>query len=544
MVNEMDKFRRGRPCSSKIMAKDIMKSYLAEKLRLTKLLEKEQLNLDKLRLKPISDILKNAETRLSRWVKSLPPVFRSSLSIDLMTRCGSEDPASFLRRGFRADCVLVVGFILWGNKEILAPEEISFLSIVIRCTHGINCPTPDLAIAPLLTDVLQKRTPKLILSIPCVARVLPKFEQVYADMRASLFILAIMAARIDGGTSEAEQQALDWMKDSLPENIDEICVDLNSESGAEREQADQPKQDDSTKQSGNANSQTDSEKDMEKAIEDINGLVGLSPVKKELQRFINMMRISKAREKQGLDSLVSSMHMVFSGNPGTGKTTVARLVGRILRGLGMLQKGHVIEVERSLLVGEYVGQTAPKTLNACKMAVGGILFVDEAYALASGDGRDFGREAIETLLKFMEDNRTRMAVIVAGYTEKMREFINENPGLQSRFNLYIEFPDYGPEELLEIFQREIAAKSYILDGQANDLAAQAFVEIYQARDEKFGNARTVRNFFERTISMQADRLASSSDEPSKQDLITILREDFPIKEFAPSLASALSSNPL
>jgi SpoVK/Ycf46/Vps4 family AAA+-type ATPase len=234
------------------------------------------------------------------------------------------------------------------------------------------------------------------------------------------------------------------------------------------------------------------------------------------------------------------MHMVFSGNPGTGKTTVARLVGRILRGLGMLQKGHVVEVDRSLLVAEYVGQTAPKTLAACNKALDGILFIDEAYALAGGLSNDFGSEAIDTLLKFMEDYRARMVVVVAGYTGRMKEFIDQNPGLQSRFNRYVGFPNYSPEELFQIFQRMAAAKGYVLDQQAQELATRVLAAVHAKRDEKFGNARTVRNLFERAISNQADRLAAAIDPPDKQKLVTILKEDVPVLEFAPELASAIS----
>ena len=281
---------------------------------------------------------------------------------------------------------------------------------------------------------------------------------------------------------------------------------------------------------------------MLKAVEEIKSLVGLASVKEELQGFVNLVRVSKAREKQGLEPLVTSMHMVFSGNPGTGKTTVARLVGRILRGLGMLQVGHLVEVDRSQLVAGFVGQTAQKTLAACKKALDGILFVDEAYSLARDNNQDFGAEAIETLLKFMEDNRGRIAVIVAGYTVRMQEFINNNPGLQSRFNRYIEFPDYDPEELLEIFQRQAAAKGYVLDPPAQELAGRVFFELHKKRDEKFGNGRTVRNFFERTVSLHADRLASGTTEPDKSQLTVILKTDLPIHEFAPDLASTLSDN--
>jgi SpoVK/Ycf46/Vps4 family AAA+-type ATPase len=170
------------------------------------------------------------------------------------------------------------------------------------------------------------------------------------------------------------------------------------------------------------------------------------------------------------------------------------------------------------------------------------LFIDEAYSLSGASVQDYGNEAIEILLKFMEDNRDRMAVIVAGYTGRMKDFIDQNPGLQSRFNRYVEFPDYSPDELLKIFHRMVAAKGYVLDPHAEALAARVFAALHAARDERFGNARMVRNFFERTISTQADRLASVQSEPDKQQLVAIIKEDLPIHDFAPQLAQALSDD--
>lgn len=496
----------------------------------------------------VGEILQKAEARLPDWVQSLNQASRARLSVELMLQDGADDPAAFFKRAFRSDCVIVVGFVLHGGKNSLSTEEDSFLRAVLRCTHSAK-PGSDSAIPKLLEQLLEKRPGTRILSIPGLARVLPDSAPVYTGMRVALFELASMAARLDNKIAEAELQALNWMRDALPEKLDALARDPTTTSTSDAMnpntvQIFDPKKDAPAKQAAaTAQPKVDAVQDLIKAVEEIKALVGLLPVKEELQRFVNLVRVSQARQKQGLEPLVSSMHMVFSGNPGTGKTTVARLVGRILRGLGMLRKGHVVEVDRSLLVAEFVGQTAPRTLAACNEALDGILFIDEAYSLASGGNQDYGREAVETLLKFMEDHRDRMAVVVAGYTGRMREFIDQNPGLQSRFNRYVQFPDYGPDELLQIFQRLATAKGYALDAQAQEVAGRVLIELHKSRDEKFGNARTVRNLFERTTSIQADRLASATAELDKQQLVTILVEDLPIREFAPDLSQTLFENP-
>jgi Cdc6-like AAA superfamily ATPase len=495
----------------------------------------------------VAEVLEKAEAGLPGWLASLNQNLRARLTVELMLLKVTGSPVDFFQRAFRNDCVVVISFILYGGKGTLTTEEDAFLRNLLKCTHDATPASPS-SLPDVLNRLLETREGTHILTIPRIVRVLPNAISVYSDMRTAIFTLANMATQLDSVITDNEQQALRWMADALPEVPDTIKYDSNPATTSKTMNPSEvhiydPKTDGHSKQTAGADQQhLDPVQDMLKAVEEIKGLVGLLPVKEELQRFVNLVRVSKSREKQGLEPLVTSMHMVFSGNPGTGKTTVARIVGRILRGLAMLKKGHVVEVDRSMLVAEFVGQTAPKALAACNKALDGILFIDEAYSLSGVGGQDYGNEAIDTILKFMEDNRDRMAVIVAGYTGRMKGFIDQNPGLQSRFNRYVEFPDYTPNELLQIYQRMVAAKGYILDTQAEAITARVFTAIHEARDEKFGNARMVRNFFERTISTQADRLSSIEGEPDKQQLVSILKEDLPIHEFAPNLEQELLNN--
>lgn len=240
----------------------------------------------------------------------------------------------------------------------------------------------------------------------------------------------------------------------------------------------------------------------------LQSLIGLSSVKAEVERLTNFIKIMKVREKQGLPVSEISYHCVFTGNPGTGKTTVARILANIYSELGVIKKGHLVETDRSGLVAEYVGQTAVKTNKIIDSAIDGVLFIDEAYSLVNGGNNDYGTEAISTLLKRMEDDRKRLVVILAGYGSEMQTFINSNPGLQSRFNRYIDFPDYNTDELLEIYKRNLKKHKYTLSAEA-----EAFISAYLAnavanKDNNFGNARFVRNLFEKTLENQAMRLAS------------------------------------
>ena len=268
---------------------------------------------------------------------------------------------------------------------------------------------------------------------------------------------------------------------------------------------------------------------LEELLAQLDALVGLDEVKKDVKSLINLMKVRKLRQENDLPVPPMSLHMVFLGNPGTGKTTVARLVGGLYAAIGVLSKGQLIEVDRSGLVAGYVGQTALKTQEVIKSALGGVLFIDEAYSLASGGENDFGREAIETILKAMEDHRDDLIVIVAGYSEPMTKFINSNPGLESRFNKYFYFPDYTGEQLMAIFRGQCKKNGYTLSADAESAALKLFDELYAERDDNFGNGRDVRNCFEDMVVRQSNRVAAM-ESSTRDDLMTILPEDLEDEE--------------
>lgn len=264
---------------------------------------------------------------------------------------------------------------------------------------------------------------------------------------------------------------------------------------------------------------------VEELLAELDALCGLETVKQDVKSLINLVKVRKLRQDQGLPVPPMSLHLVFMGNPGTGKTTVARLLAKIYHAIGVLSKGQLVEVDRSGLVAGFVGQTAIKTGEVIQKALGGVLFIDEAYALVSQENaNDFGREAIEVLLKHMEDHRDDLIVIVAGYTALMDRFIDSNPGLESRFNKYFHFEDYKGGELMEIFRSMCLKNGYSLTGESENYCAQAFTELYEDRDENFGNARDVRNIFERAVSRQSDRVAAM-EAPQKEDLMTLTEAD-------------------
>ncbi|MBR6217244.1 MAG: AAA family ATPase, partial [Eubacterium sp.] len=264
---------------------------------------------------------------------------------------------------------------------------------------------------------------------------------------------------------------------------------------------------------------------LEQLMEQLNDLVGLDAVKQDLTNIINLVKVKKLREEHEMKQPELSLHLVFSGNPGTGKTTVARLLAKIYHKLGVVRTGQLVEADRSNLVVGYIGQTATKTSEVIDSALGGVLFIDEAYTLtAHKDGKDFGQEAVDTLLKRMEDDRDDLIVIVAGYTDLMEEFIHSNPGLESRFNKYIFFKDYSGDELYQIFLSMCKRQEYEPDEQAKKYAKEFLTDRAQNHDENFANAREVRNYMERCIARQATRIVTLKD-VNAETLRTFTLED-------------------
>lgn len=280
-----------------------------------------------------------------------------------------------------------------------------------------------------------------------------------------------------------------------------------------------------TRQQTEETEEKEPEKTLDELMEELNKLIGLKKVKEDVQSLINLVKIRNIRKERGMDSPDMSLHMVFSGNPGTGKTTIARLLAEIYKAMGLLSKGHLTEVDRSGLVGGYVGQTAIKVRDVVKKAMGGVLFIDEAYSLTVNRGAtDFGFEAVDTLLKYMEDNRDDLIVIVAGYPEPMEEFLNSNPGLKSRFNKYLHFDDYTPEELIGILKLNAKKADLVLSEEAEKFAAEFFTKRCENRPANYANGRDVRNFFEKALVNQANRLAAMEKIEDK-DLTTLEIED-------------------
>lgn len=261
---------------------------------------------------------------------------------------------------------------------------------------------------------------------------------------------------------------------------------------------------------------------VEKTMAELDELIGLHSVKQKMKEVYNLVSFNQLRKEQGLKTDLLSLHMVFTGNPGTGKTTVARLVARIFKAIGVLSKGHLVETDRSELVGEFIGHTAPKTMKKIKEALGGVLFVDEAYSLTrSGSTNDFGIEAIDTLVKAMEDNRENLIVILAGYPNEMDAFIESNPGLRSRFNIYIDFPDYTVDELLQIQDLMFAQKEYKITAAAKERVRSILTEKIAMNPKSHGNGRLMRNLVEDIILQKANYTISHGQ---KQNLDIIDEE--------------------
>lgn len=269
------------------------------------------------------------------------------------------------------------------------------------------------------------------------------------------------------------------------------------------------------------------EDSLEKVMNELNGMIGLENIKKDITELINLLEIQKKRTEQGLPNIDIALHTVFLGPPGTGKTSVARLLSRIFKILGFLSKGQLYETDREGLVAGYVGQTAIKVDKVTNESLGGVLFIDEAYSLTQNAlGNDYGSEAINTILKRMEDNRDDLAVVVAGYTEPMQLFVESNPGLRSRFNRYFHFEHFKPQELFQIFESLCKKTDFVLTDDAIEKLQETFELLYEKKDEGFGNARVVRNLFEKCVQNQANRVIKIQS-ITKDVLRALTEEDIP-----------------
>ncbi len=331
-------------------------------------------------------------------------------------------------------------------------------------------------------------------------------HELFDEVSSHLYRFASIIVKADGKVTEEEEKVLKTIvkmsqepKKSLP-NVKQIEVDENES--------------------------------LDDVIGELNELIGLRNIKDEIKTLINFLKIQKLREEKGLASSSRGLHMVFMGPPGTGKTTIARLISRIFKHLEILERGHLVETDRAGLVAGYIGQTALKVDEVVKTALDGVLFIDEAYALARGGGdkRDFGSEAVEAILKRMEDHRKRLVVIVAGYPDEMEAFIKSNPGFQSRFNRYYTFDHYKPEELLAIFNIFAKKADFKLSPDGEEKLLFIFEELYEKRTSSFGNARVARNLFGECVERQANRLVKIAP-LTEEILMTLTEEDVPpVKE--------------
>lgn len=390
-----------------------------------------------------------------------------------------------------------IGMYLFMSKYLRPDIDISF-DTQSYCRSALKDSYVDL----LKTSELLNQNSRMSSNEFFLQKVLGECDRdLQTQYMTLLYRYASAVAKADGRVNETEEK---WLADIMRSKDFNIGNGSNVRTTTKREQA-----------------------TVESPYEMLNDLIGLSSVKEEITQLANFIKIQQVRQSKGLRTPDISYHCVFTGNPGTGKTTVARIMASIYKELGILKKGHLVETDRSGLVAEYVGQTAVKTNKIIDSALDGVLFIDEAYSLVQGAKEDFGQEAISTLLKRMEDDRNRLVVILAGYSSEMKGFIDSNPGLQSRFNRYIHFSDYTADELKQIFLLNAKKNQYTLDEEASSVLGEIMSSAIGHKDKNFGNARFVRNLFEKSIQNQATRLSSQSN--ITEEVLSILKaEDLPV----------------
>ena len=363
----------------------------------------------------------------------------------------------------------------------------------------------------LRLECLKHHLPALATAVVRIANLIAKADgKVRPSESAALRSIQRALENAFEGKTEAESEGIFF--DDAPKKVKEA---IQSESAGKKDDkdADPPAGLEQTPQEA-----------YDEALAELNDLIGLETVKHDIRELASFLRVQRAREQHDLPATDVSLHSIFQGNPGTGKTTVARILGRVLYGLELLEKGHTVEVDRSGFVAEYVGQTAPKSHKLVDSALGGVLFVDEAYSLVIERGEDpFGREAVQVLLKRIEDDRDRFVAILAGYPVPMQRLIQTNPGLSSRFQRTFAFPDFTADELVQIFDLFCERNQYVLSEPARDKLTSGFQWSIDRKDQHFGNARLARNIFEKAIRRLAMRIADIA--PLTRELLTTLEAD-------------------